>query len=235
MKPSEFLPRFVKWLVNNTSDVDDDQLPVHITLETPFLQWVLHYDDPDFVSQFGKILRFREDTRRLAAGVLYEMSKKFGWKPDLANWTTESDTRYFGINIETITTHQDGGPSTEEVDILKRNVSMDWRSYDRQADAYLAQVLLSGQNVAYVAGTPFEEVEKLSSQLASSNMIVVQKTDFFSSVELKQVRLLTKEQQSLIDYEILLRSSEFAGGMSSMFSWNLALERLVESFFWNCF
>jgi hypothetical protein len=198
------------------------------------LQWPLKYDDPAFVSQFGKILKFREDTRRLAAIILYQMSKEYGWKLDLKNSTNGYDLRFFGIHLEMSSSklvYDAKAVESAKVVHLKGNPSLDWRSYERQAEAYTKQASLSGLDVIYIAGSDFEKLQNLTGQLLSQNMRAVRKEDFLSPKELAEVQLLTKDQQSLIDYEVLLRCAEFAGGMASMAAWNIALRRYVGSLF----
>lgn len=160
--------------------------------------------------------------------MLYEMSQQFGWKMGLEN-STGGDMKYFGVNLEL--------PSTILGDKIKAvkpkkpenaaNASIDWRGYERQVQAYTTQAALSGLDVAYIAGTEFEQLKNLTGELMSHNIKVVGKVDFLSRKELAEVRLLTKDQQSLIDYEVLLRSAEFAGGMTSLLAWNIALARFV--------
>jgi hypothetical protein len=193
------------------------------------LQWPLGYDEPAFVSEFGKILQFRQDTTRLAAAVLYEMSQQFGWKMDLKNNAGGDDMKYFGVNLELPSTILDDKTKVAKPEKPENaaNASMDWRGYERQAQAYTTQAALSGLDVAYIAGTEFEQLKNFTGELMSHNIKAVGKVDFLSRKELAEVQLLTKDQQSLIDYEVLLRSAEFAGGMTSLLAWNIALARFV--------
>jgi hypothetical protein len=188
------------------------------------------YDDPKFASQFGKILKFREDTRRLAGGILFQMSKEYRWRLDSDNSTMGDDLRYFGINLEMPSAKvidESKASKPEKVDLLKSNASLGWSGYEKQAEAYTAQAALSGLEVVYIAGADLEQFKNLTGLLMSHNMKAVGRGDFLSTTELAEVKLLTKDQQSLIDYEVLLRCAEFAGGMASTASWNIALSRYV--------
>jgi hypothetical protein len=53
--------------------------PLLIAQAKPLLEFPLSYDDPHFVPHFGRILRFREDTRRIAAS-----------KIQSGSWATEN-------------------------------------------------------------------------------------------------------------------------------------------------
>jgi hypothetical protein len=158
------------------------------------------------------------------------MSKKFDWKFDLDNSTNGKDMRYVGVNLDIASTILDVKATNPAKPTGPANVvdaSMDWGGYQRQAQAYTSQAALSGLDVVYVAGIESEQLKNFTGQLMPYNMKAVVKMDFLSATELAEMQLLTKDQQSLIDYEILLRSTEFVGGMASLSAWNIALARFV--------
>ncbi|KAF4627887.1 hypothetical protein G7Y89_g10270 [Cudoniella acicularis] len=75
-------------------------LPALVSVKQPILQFPLSYDDPHFVANFGKILRFREDVRRLAATVQFAMSQKYEMGIE-AGEEGIFPGRYYGAHLRT--------------------------------------------------------------------------------------------------------------------------------------
>ncbi|OBT52918.1 hypothetical protein VE04_06954 [Pseudogymnoascus sp. 24MN13] len=57
------------------------------------------------------------------------------------------------------------------------------------------------------------------------NIMVVMKEDLLEGKDLEELNNMTWDQRGLVDYEVLLRSSMFAGIELSSFAWNIALRR----------
>jgi len=57
------------------------------------------------------------------------------------------------------------------------------------------------------------------------NIMVVTKEDLLTGKDLAELNAMTWDQRGLVDYEVLLRSSQFAGIQLSSFAWNIALRR----------
>lgn len=60
-------------------------------------------------------------------------------------------------------------------------------------------------------------------------MAVVTKYDLLRGLDLEQLSNLTWDQQALVDYLVLLRSSYFMGMAESSFAWAIAVKRRVTS------
>ena len=74
--PGNWPSAFHTWL-NATESSFSTIRPVLVSFPIQLLQFPLGYDDPALVATFGRIFRFREDIRRLAAAVLYSMNTKY--------------------------------------------------------------------------------------------------------------------------------------------------------------
>jgi hypothetical protein len=68
-------------------------------------------------------------------------------------------------------------------------------------------------------------ITKFRKQASLRSVNVTTKYDLLSGGDLEELRRLTWDQQALVDYEILLRSSTFGGIAESSFAWNIALKR----------
>jgi hypothetical protein len=106
-------------------------------------------------------------------------------------------------------------------------VKMGWSTYSEQTAHYLKLVEQSPLSVIYVASGNNTSVELLAAEAALEEKpkIVVTKTDLLEGDDLKLLQSMTWDQQALVDYSILLKSSMFGGMSASSFSWNIALRR----------
>lgn len=90
---------FEKWLLNQEA-TNADKLssgPIPVEFESPLFHWPVYYDGGDFARSFGRVIQFREDTRRLAATVLYELSRKF--ELDLEPTEFMTGGMFFGAHL----------------------------------------------------------------------------------------------------------------------------------------
>jgi len=189
-------------------------LPVLVSLHTPLLQFPLSYDDPSFVANFGKILRFREDVRRLAGTTLYAMNKKYsiGMDPDAVG---VHPGQFYGAHLRTAADAKAAG----------------WTPYIKQSENYLSHANQHRLPVIYLTTGNEADAKRFTETAASLNMSVSTKEELLVGKgferELKEMKALTWDQRGLIDYEVLLRSSLFGGTHESSFSWNVAMRRHV--------
>ncbi|KAL2060327.1 hypothetical protein VTL71DRAFT_9722 [Oculimacula yallundae] len=203
------------------------QKPVLVSLASPLLQFPLTYDDPHLVAQFGRILQFREDVRRIAAGVVWALDKKhtLGLK---SKGGGVKEGAFYGAHLRT------GADAT----------SAGWTSYAIQEGNYIAHAEKLKLGVIYLSSTSPADTETFT-QSASNRSIAVETKDSlladlapqesgavynakkgFES-EWAMLQGLSWDQQLLVDYEVLLRSSVFGGVWESSFTWNVAMRRHV--------
>jgi hypothetical protein len=62
-------------------------------------------------------------------------------------------------------------------------------------------------------------------QASQYGINVASKYDLLSGTDLESLRALTWDQQTLIDYDVLLRSTTFGAVTENSFAWNIALRR----------
>jgi hypothetical protein len=134
--PSEWHKDFNEWVHSQTTSLSRKH-PILVDFNTPLLQFPLSYDEPAFVQNFGRILRFRPDATRLAAAVLFEFSQKFSLNlgPDKGIASKAS----MGAHLRT------------EADAAAAG----WAGYDTQASLYIQQTLSTNLSTIYVtSGNP---------------------------------------------------------------------------------
>ena len=82
-RPAEWRSGFDAWL-KDTAPPFSAAEPTIIAISAQLLRFPFSYDEPAFVATFGRLLKIREDIRRLAATVLYSMSKKYHLNLDVS-------------------------------------------------------------------------------------------------------------------------------------------------------
>ncbi|TVY87504.1 hypothetical protein LAWI1_G008364 [Lachnellula willkommii] len=189
-------------------------IPILVSLETPLLQFPLSYDDTLLVANFGRMLRFREDVRRLAATVLYAMDKQFGMGFDL-DLAGVRPGLFYGAHLRTAPDAKAAG----------------WTPYARQAENYLTHARGKELSTIYLTTGNQEDAKTFTETAANLSISVTTKEDLLAGKrfqrELVEMKSLTWDQRGLIDYEVLLRSSVFGGTHESSFDWNVAMRRHV--------
>jgi hypothetical protein len=114
--------------------------------------------------------------------------------------------------------------------------SAGWTGYAEQAACYLSQACSHNLSLIYVAPSDPESAARFKRDaLTFQNVQVTTRYDLLSGGDLEAMKRLNWDQQALVDYEILLRSSSFAGIYQSSFAWNVALRRHVagKSYRWD--
>lgn len=191
-----------------------EALPVLVTFKKPLLEFPLSYDDPHLVANFGKLLRFRADARRLAGTVLYALDKNYGLGLKADHQGVQLGT-YYGAHLRT------------EADAIAAN----WNAYNPQTENYLNHANSSKLNVIYLASGNEKDKGYFTEDASSFGISVATKEDLLSGKgfekELSEMHALGWEQKLLIDYQVLSRSSVFGGTHESSFAWNVAMRRHV--------
>ena len=208
-----FGPRFRMWFEESASR------PVHQyganSSEPRFIrlnwgvQWnyPVYRDGPEFVATFGSLLKFRKDILQLGELIVTAVRGPGG----LSHAATDPSTGYLGIHLRT------------ENDALKR-----WPNFTTQTSAYLEKASQSRFRVAYLATGNLTEAARFTALALSNEQIrVFTKRDLVqnSSNDLETLDNLTWDQQSIVDFIVLLQSDYFLGVSPSSFSMNVALKR----------
>jgi len=201
---------FEKWLINqeatNADKLSSGPLPVEFA--TPLFHWPTSYDGAAFMKTFGRVVQFREDVRRLAAAVLWELSSKFELNLEATEFMTSG--MFFGAHLRTA------------ADAAKAK----WTGYAVQAAAYLEQASKEHLTTIYVATGSLEDMERFSAQAWSEHQYnTTSKVQLLKGKEGELLRSLSWDQQGLVDFLVMLKSSSFAGIEQSSFAWNIVLKR----------
>lgn len=197
----QWRPAFDKWL--NERPVKSNLVAVE--LETPLLNFPLRYDTQAFTDNFGRILQFNEPQRRLAATVLYALRTKFN--VPVGPWKITPNA-FFGAHLRVAADATKAG----------------WTGYDVQSQFLLETAEAAGFSTVYVTSES-KQAEQFKEEAKSKNIIVTMKEELLEGKDLEELNNMTWDQRGLVDYEVLLRSSQFAGIQLSSFTWNIALRR----------
>lgn len=183
--------------------------PFRVNVALTLYAWPTSYDPPGFVRNFGGIVRFREDARQLAASVLFSMQKK--WQAQADSYPASVDDHGFvGVHLRT------------EKDVW----GLDFPVYDEQAAYYLDYILQSKYRVVYLAsGATSENITAFTERALDFNITVFTKKDLLEPDDLQYLEGLSWDQQSLVDFEVMLRANLMTGTCESSFAWSIALRR----------
>jgi hypothetical protein len=190
--------------------------PVLVSLHKPLLQWPINYDQPPFIACFGRILRLNEDVRRLAAKILYAMDEEFqlGMNPQIPGI---QEGKFYGAHLRTA------------IDAVRAG----WTPYENQSDNYLLHAASSQLRLIYAASDSPPDLLQFTDDAANYTIPMNVTTKELLLVgqsyarERAEMAELTLDQQSLVDYEVLMRASKVGGTWESSFSWNLAMRRHI--------
>lgn len=210
-RPETWAPMF-KEFFDTHSNPKTRTWPTRINVVETMYAWPTTYDPPAFVQNFGRMLRFRHDTRQLAAFALYTLEKKLKVYGSMPKQWVEGGTSngFVGVHLRT------------EKDIWGAN----WPPYDEQAAYYLDYIVQSQLPVVYLAsGATTENITAITERARDFNVTVVTKKDLLEPEELYYLSELTWDQQALVDWEIMLRARLVAGMAESAFAWNIAIRR----------
>ncbi len=210
-EPEAWRGKFEKWL--DQYGTGEGTEPVIVHLGRSYMQYLIYSDGEDFAHSFGNILKFRADVRILATNPLLAMSKVYDLPMDL-NAPIIKDA-FFGCHLRTEQDAAEGWPTG------------DWSfaSYASQSTHYLEQAARSSPAFIYVASGDWDEISRFKSDGTSAKMNVTTKFDLLTDDDLVILDKLAWDQQALVDYLVLLKSSDFGGVSHSSFAWNIALKR----------
>jgi len=206
--PGTWAPAFHEWLTTISLNTFTPENPTYVVLEHPMLLWPSTYESPSMRKMYGRILPFIFEAQYLAAVALHNLSVTHNLDLNLSEGIQLG--KFMGAHLRT------------DVDAQAQG----WADYDFQSEGYMAQCASRNLKIMYVASGSASDTERLRSTAKEQHdIIVVTKTNLLSGPEQEALQKLSWDQQALIDYLILARSSFFAGIDTSSFSWNMALNR----------
>jgi hypothetical protein len=215
--PTFWRTAFDKWLVefgapggfNATS-------PLLVAISAAFFEFPIRYDSPEFIATFGRIVEFRADIRQIAATVLYALDKKYQLALSPGQSGIPTSKKYYGAHLRT------------DVDAIAASFA----SYEEQSTAYLNGAKKHDLPFIYLASGSKPDIERFTSDAAVMGIKVTTKNallegDLEYADALQEMQKLTWDQQALIDFSLLLRSSHFGGTWASSFAYNIVFKRHV--------
>ncbi|KAF6827325.1 hypothetical protein CMUS01_09068 [Colletotrichum musicola] len=220
--PRGWRRNFDSWLGAQAVQIRPEA-PIHVMMEQSFLEYPVHDDGQPFVNEFGKILSFRNDTRMLAAKVLYQLKKRFALPIDPTK--AINTNAYYGVHLRV------------EKDAVDAWQPDEWRfsRFDDQFEEQFQNLERTGLSVVYVASGDQVAVDvfsqRLAARLAASpgsrtrNVTVVTKHDLLQGADRHLLQSLTFDQHALVDFLMLFKASAFMGVAHSSFPWTVALRR----------
>jgi hypothetical protein len=215
MPRPEWRRAFDAWLRNDTQVPDfPRETPTCVYMTNCLLRWPFMYDTPEFVATFGRILRIREDMRRLAGAVLWAMSEQYQLDLDYSSGRIP-EGKFMGAHLRTASDATKAG----------------WPGYDSQETNYIHSANRTDSKLIYLTTGAPEDAKRFTKTAKSHGMTVISKDTLFQNKEFKKERKalekMSWDQRALIDFEVLLRASYFVGMFESSFSWNIALRRHI--------
>ena len=102
-----------------------------------------------------------------------------------------------------------------------------WPDFDVQSNGYLEQAEVRGLQYAYLACGDETEAKRFSDKALNQTMPVriATKMSLLKGEDLMQLKNLTWDQQGLVDFLVLTKSTHFTGCSFSSFTMNIAFKR----------
>ncbi|CAN8105405.1 unnamed protein product [Discula destructiva] len=214
---------FDQWL-DQQGEQPQVKAPIHVLLGQSYLEYPVRDDGRAFSHEFGKVLSFSNETRALAAKVLFALKQRLVPRIDPAKFVNPN--AYYGAHLRL------------EEDALWAWPPEKWR-FSRMKDQFeqhFQYLERTGLRTVYVASgnqtVTDMFAEGLSQRLAANptlsdkgNVTVVTKHDLLEGADRKKLDDMTFDQQALVDFMMLSKASAFMGVAHSSYSWNIALRR----------
>jgi len=211
-RPEDFRSGFDGWLKEKLIEHPllrgpSPENPVRVEVIFPLLHWRTTSDTIGLRHNFGRMLRFPLAIRELSAKVLWEMSQQRGVQLQLKGITPRA---FMGAHLRTEKDAGDAGMS----------------SYDQQSRFLLDRAVEQNYSLVYVAsGNPADTSRLRQDGWASRDLTVMTKFDLLPREDIRVLEQLRWDQQALVDFGVMMRSSFFAGTDESSFSFQIAMSR----------
>lgn len=211
--PEKWRESFDTWLAQHVGPLLEGT--VIVNLQRSYLIYPIYSDGENFALAFGKLLKFRADTRILATKTLLALAANASYTNNISQSILPDF--FFGAHLRTEHDAQLGWPAADWV----------YGRYETQAKFYFKQVLASGLKHVYIASGDQDEVAKFAQEAIEKDISVLTKFDVLNAEDVAQLTAMSWDQQGMVDFLVMLRASRFAGVGHSSFAWNVALVRHV--------
>lgn len=220
--PRDWRRNFDAWLQKQGVKLQKES-PVHIQMEQSFLEYPVRDDGDAFVHEFGKILSFRNDTRELAAKVLYALRTRFELPIDPTIAINKG--AYYGAHLRLESDAIWAWPPDQwRFSRMKDQFEEQYRHLERTG---LSTVFVASGNQTVVQMFATYLRQRIASDLTARvrHVDVVTKYDLLSAADAQRLSAMTFDQQALVDFLVMFKASAFMGVAFSSFPWNVALRR----------
>ncbi|CAG8961334.1 hypothetical protein HYFRA_00013795 [Hymenoscyphus fraxineus] len=201
----QFRGKFDQWRLDNNHNSSWDR-PTTVRFRwATFFEWPIYRDGPEFAATFGDLLRINKDVEAIAIKVLKELSRFAGVEPS----PTKLSAPYLGVHLRT------------ESDALGF-----WPDYEVQSEGYLKEAEHRNLKHAYLAcGNASEGHRFAEKAMDRLQLRVTSKLDLLKGQDLAKLQALSWDQQALVDYLVLTKSTHFTGCSFSSFTMNISFKR----------
>ncbi|EMC95362.1 hypothetical protein BAUCODRAFT_149349 [Baudoinia panamericana UAMH 10762] len=168
-----------------------------------------------FRRNFGQLLRVNPTIRRLAAVIVQNLVSRYLILRFDAGQAIPRRA-FYGAHLR-----------TEHDARVAGWLDAPYANYSSQTRAYMNQALANNLNVIYVASGNTTDLAAFKAKAAAHAppLNVTSKMELLPPSDLHVLKQLSWDQQALVDYEVLQRSSVFSGLVKSSFSYNIAMTR----------
>ncbi|KAK7943587.1 uncharacterized protein PG986_012700 [Apiospora aurea] len=244
--PREWRNYFDSWLAQQNINISPEA-PVHIQLGQTYLEYPVREDGDAFAGEFGKILSFRNETRVMAARALAALRRRIGADNSAQQHSIDpslaiSPHAYYGAHLRL----EKDAVSAWNPDLYR------FARMEDQFEEQYQNLKRTGLEAVYVASgnrtvvdlfaeylqrriteeeTNGEVLRDRGNKTSSSsrshirNVTVVTKQDLLRGDSLQELEQMTFDQQGLVDFLMMFKSSAFMGVAYSSFPWTVALRR----------
>lgn len=216
-QPFQWCGRFYDW-VDIMIPHYPQNLPIVVDLEQSFLSYPTYTDGHLFAHQFGRILKFRPDVRRLATKTLKQLSRYYDLNLNLC--ASIIPNSFLAIHLRT------NNPLEEEVlGIGKRHGDIAYAHYEAQARIYLATAQALNLSLIYIASGNLSDIRRLTTESAARGLQITHKEDLLKGDDREELENLRWDQRALVDFLVVTKAQQFLGVGHSSFPWNVAVQR----------
>ncbi|KAF3768988.1 hypothetical protein M406DRAFT_239083, partial [Cryphonectria parasitica EP155] len=208
--------------------------PVRVHLANTLFAWPAHEAGTSSLrSDFGKLLRTRDDVKALAASALYNLAKVYSLplpSPRSDRSAAQTAESLVGMHLRTEKDARDSWSFFPGYDDQTAYFFAHLESLPTLPPPPGAPPGKKGRKLAYLATgltATDSDVVRFRARAAELDTTVLLKRDLLDETEVAALNRLTWDQRALVDYEILLRAGTVLGIVESSFAWDVALRRAM--------
>jgi hypothetical protein len=220
--PTGWREAFDVWLAKH-SEPFGAKHPVRVVQNLVLAQWNRETHTLPFARSFPRLFRYPNQTRRLAASVLWNLERNLS-HPVISEVILSPSPPASVNDLGPHRLRSDGFLGAH-LRVAADATAAGWPGYDAQAPYYIAEARRLNLTHIYLATGSEEDRSRFRNDALKEGLAVLTKEDLLDENELAELRSLTWDQQALVDFDVLMYSSYFYGFVRSSFSWSIALRR----------